>query len=95
MFSPALTATTTLRKGVLSAIQMNTKAPFCAATLAPTVVHNEQQQKFVLPIEGHQAELLYRLKGSTIHLDHTEVPKELEGRGLGKILAKVGGVLSS
>lgn len=88
MFSPALRST--FRKGFVTAVQMNTKAPFCAAALAPTVVHDEKQQKFVLPIEGHQAELLYRLKGTTIHLDHTEVPKELEGRGLGKILAKVG-----
>lgn len=63
--------------------------PFCSATLAPTVVHKPSDQKFILPIEGHEAELTYRIKGNTIHLDHTEVPKELEGRGLGKILAKV------
>lgn len=68
---------------------MSSKQPFCSAALTPAVVHNQPDQKFVLPIEGYEAELLYRLKGSTIHLDHTEVPKELEGRGLGKILAKV------
>lgn len=68
---------------------MASKQPFCSATLAPTVQNNKKEQRFILPIEGHEAELVYRLKGSTIHLDHTEVPQALEGRGLGKILAKV------
>lgn len=68
-------------------VQMN--SPFCSATLAPTVVNNVQQGRFELPIEGHLAELQYRRLGSILHLDHTEVPEALEGRGLGKILAKV------
>lgn len=78
----------TLRR-VAQVAMTSKQQPFCSATLVPQVVHNPADQKFVLPIEGYEAELLYRLKGSTIHLDHTEVPKELEGRGLGKILAKV------
>lgn len=72
-----------------SSSPMSSRQPFCSATLSPAVVHNQSEQRFVLPIDGHEAELLYRLKGTTMHLDHTGVPKELEGRGLGKILAKV------
>lgn len=74
---------------VAGPMSIPTKQQFCSATLAPNVVHNAKERRFVLPIDGHEAELQYRMKGSTIHMDHTEVPKELEGRGLGKILAKV------
>lgn len=71
-------------------VQMSSaRQPFCSASLAPTVVNNVRLGRFELPIEGHMAELQYRIKGSVIHLDHTEVPEALEGRGLGKILAKV------
>lgn len=56
---------------------------------APLFVQNQQGRKFVLPIEGYEVEILYRLKGSTIHLDHAVVPVELNGCGIGEILAKV------
>lgn len=61
---------------------------FMAADV-PLIVQNLLGQKFVLPIEGYEVEILYRLKGSTIHLDHAVVPVELNGRGIGEILAKV------
>ncbi|XP_059610371.1 protein NATD1 [Phlebotomus argentipes] len=43
---------------------------------------------FYIPIETHKAELFYRQEKSIIHLDHTEVPEELNGRGVGKVLAQ-------
>ena len=63
--------------------------PFCAETLSNNVVHDSKKMVFVLPVEGHQAEIVYSKKGPVIVLEHTEVPEALNGRGVGKILAKV------
>jgi len=39
--------------------------------------------RFVCGPAGHEAELLYRLRGGRMILIHTEVPIELEGQGIG------------
>jgi len=39
--------------------------------------------RFVYGAAGHEAELLYRLRGGRLILIHTEVPIELEGHGIG------------
>ena len=39
-------------------------------------------------VDGHTALAAYRLKPGVITFTHTEVPKELGGRGIGSQLAK-------
>lgn len=49
---------------------------------------NAAKQQFELIVDGHTALAAYRLKPGVISFTHTEVPKELGGRGIGSQLAK-------
>ena len=49
----------------------------------PEVTDNQDESRFELRADGHLAELDYRRHGNRLALIHTEVPDELEGRGLG------------
>jgi predicted GNAT family acetyltransferase len=50
------------------------------------VTNNQAASRFELQADGGLAELTYRRNGKRLVLMHTEVPVELEGRGLGGIL---------
>jgi uncharacterized membrane protein YoaK (UPF0700 family)/predicted GNAT family acetyltransferase len=50
------------------------------------VTNNQAASRFVLQADGGLAELSYRRNGKRLVLMHTEVPVELEGRGLGGML---------
>ena len=52
-----------------------------------TVRDNPARSRFELDVEGVTAVVTYRLAGDVITLEHTEVPKALEGRGVGSKLA--------
>jgi predicted GNAT family acetyltransferase len=52
-----------------------------------TVENNEAQSRFEIRIGDAVAVLEYELQGPRIVLIHTEVPKDLEGRGIGGKLA--------
>ena len=52
------------------------------------VTDNTAASRFELTIDGHVAELVYRLDGDRLVLTHTGVPDELEGRGLGGTLVR-------
>ena len=52
------------------------------------VRQNTQQHRFELDVEGHTAAAYYRLAPGVITFAHTEVPKELSGRGVGSRLAQ-------
>ena len=52
------------------------------------VTNNEAEQQFELEVEGHKALAAYQLEGGRISFTHTEVPPELEGRGVGKQLVE-------
>jgi predicted GNAT family acetyltransferase len=55
----------------------------------PNAVRNNQERsRFELDAEGHIAFSNYRRDGNTITFMHTEVPKELEGRGIGSALVR-------
>ena len=54
----------------------------------PTVVDRPEEQRFVLEVDGHEAELTYQRDGDRLVLVHTGVPDELEGRGLGGRLVR-------
>jgi predicted GNAT family acetyltransferase len=53
---------------------------------APPVTDNQAESRFKLWVDGRLAELPYRRIGKRLVLIHTEVPEELEGRGLGGAL---------
>ncbi len=52
------------------------------------VQDNPEKHQFELIVDGHTALAAYRLKPGVITFIHTEVPKELGGRGIGGQLAK-------
>ena len=47
------------------------------------VIDNIDASRFELREDGWLAELVYRVRGGRLVLIHTEVPLELEGRGIG------------
>jgi uncharacterized protein len=47
------------------------------------VIDNTDASRFELRADGWLAELVYRLRAGRLVLAHTEVPFELEGRGIG------------
>jgi uncharacterized protein len=47
------------------------------------VIDNAAESRFELRQDGRLAELVYHLRGNRLVLVHTEVPDELEGRGIG------------
>lgn len=53
------------------------------------VNHEPTKSRFVIYHEDFEAKIFYKMKGQTIHFTYTGVPKEMEGRGVGKLLAKV------
>lgn len=47
------------------------------------VIDNTDASRFELRADGWLAQLVYHVRGDRLVLIHTEVPLELEGRGLG------------
>ncbi|MFZ0187725.1 MAG: GNAT family N-acetyltransferase [Streptosporangiaceae bacterium] len=47
------------------------------------IIDNTDASRFELHADGSLAELVYRIRGDRLVLIHTEVPVELEGRGIG------------
>jgi predicted GNAT family acetyltransferase len=56
----------------------------------PEVTNNSAAGQFELSAGGKIAFLQYKLRPGRISLLHTEVPKELEGHGIGGKLARAG-----
>ena len=54
----------------------------------PAVRDDRDDERFVLQVDGHEAELVYELDGDRLVLIHTEVPEVLEGQGLGGRLVR-------
>lgn len=57
-------------------------------TNTPTVTHQPENNLFLIQIGENMAYQEYFKKGDEIIITHTEVPRELEGKGLGSLLAK-------
>lgn len=53
-----------------------------------TVSLNPDQGRFETTVEGHTAIAEYELDGAVMRLTHTEVPPQLEGRGIAGALAQ-------
>lgn len=54
----------------------------------PEVTHNEASKRFEAKVDGLVSRCDYRMHGSTMMLVHTEVPPQLEGRGIGSLLVR-------
>jgi uncharacterized protein len=52
------------------------------------IVDNKAQHRFELVVEGHLAAAYYKLDGNVITFEHTEVPPELGGKGVGSKLVQ-------
>lgn len=52
------------------------------------VVHEKEEDRFVMDIEGQQAVVDYRTRDGKLWLVHSEVPLNLRAQGLGKILVE-------
>lgn len=49
---------------------------------ALAVVHNEAESRFEIAIDGQLAIAAYRLRDGQMIINHTEVPRAFEGRGV-------------
>jgi predicted GNAT family acetyltransferase len=56
-------------------------------TVPPEVIHNREERQFEIRAGDLVARLNYQISGGRIDLVHTEVPRQLEGQGLGNQLA--------
>lgn len=52
------------------------------------VTDNKAESRFEVTVDDAVAELIYRRRANRLVLIHTEVPKQLEGHGLGGTLVK-------
>jgi predicted GNAT family acetyltransferase len=51
-------------------------------------VDERHRNRFALVEDGVEAQLVYRLDGDRLVLEHTEVPEEIGGRGIGGKLVR-------
>ncbi len=53
-----------------------------------TIAHDPQRGRFHTTVQGHVCVCDYRLRDGVMHITHTEVAPELEGRGIAALLVK-------
>lgn len=46
------------------------------------IQHDPQAQRFFTRVDGHEAEVEYRLRDGTMAITHTGVPQAIGGRGI-------------
>lgn len=55
----------------------------------PSAIHHDAARlRFSTVLDGHEAELVYRLRGGALVIDHTGVPAAIGGRGVAGDLVK-------
>jgi len=52
------------------------------------IVNNRAEHRFELTVDGHLAAAYYKADGNVITFEHTEVPPELGGKGIGSRLVQ-------
>lgn len=81
--------TITTKAQTLKMLTRSQTASFSVASEPLDVVHDQKNRKFFIELHSHEAILSYTKKGNTLVLEHTVVPEVFQGKGVGKILAKV------
>jgi uncharacterized protein len=54
-----------------------------------SLIDNPEAKRFEMKLNGHTARIEYSLMGNKIIFSHTEVPRELEGKGFGSMIVKL------
>lgn len=52
------------------------------------ITHNEQAKRFETTVDGHTGYISYKERDDKLVYDHTIVPQELGGKGIGSTLVK-------
>ena len=52
------------------------------------IVHDKENRRFTMDINGEVAKVDYKLKDEKMYLVHSEVPYNLRGQGIGKVLVE-------
>ena len=52
------------------------------------LIDNKENNKYEFHVNGFNPKIQYRKTGGKIFLTHTEVPVELQGKGIGNLLIK-------
>lgn len=52
------------------------------------IIHDEQQHRFEIYVEGHTAYLTYVIRGKIMDIIHTYVPRPLRNRSLAAMLVE-------
>ncbi|GAB2501586.1 GNAT family N-acetyltransferase [Pseudoxanthomonas sangjuensis] len=50
--------------------------------------HRPEQGRFTTEVDGHEAELVYRMRNGRMVIEHTGVPEAIGGRGIAAALVK-------
>ena len=50
------------------------------------IIHDRERSQLYLEVDGVRALVDYKIRNDRMYLTHSEVPKELRGHGVGKIL---------
>ena len=51
-------------------------------TTPPDIRHQPDRRRFTTTVEGHEAELEYRIDGGVMDITHVVVPDQVGGRGI-------------
>ncbi|MCL1036032.1 N-acetyltransferase [Shewanella submarina] len=54
------------------------------------VIHESDNSRFVINLDGQLAELDYLLQGDEVNFSHTFVPPEMRGKGVAEKLVRAG-----
>lgn len=52
------------------------------------VIHNKEQQQFTMEVDGETAKIDYKMQDDKMHLVYSEVPFNIRGQGIGKVLVE-------
>lgn len=56
--------------------------------MALQITHDPTSHRFTTQADGHEAELVYRLQGQALVIEHTGVPAAIGGRGIAADLVR-------
>ncbi|MBJ7882166.1 GNAT family N-acetyltransferase [Gelidibacter salicanalis] len=52
------------------------------------VIHDKDKQQFTMEVDGEIAKVEYEMQNGKMHLVYSEVPFNIRGQGIGKMLVK-------